>query len=100
MIPNLNTFSVAHYDPAYYQHSFIINQAEGPNKYTPIAFVLDQVRLILILCSWTGFLFPRGFTISDPDCKRYKRHVHNKERSGTFAVICATLNYKCAHMKM
>ena len=31
---------------AYYEHSFIMNQAEGPNKYTPIAFVLNQVRLI------------------------------------------------------
>ena len=31
---------------AYYEHSFIMNQVEGPNKYTPIAFVLNQVRLI------------------------------------------------------
>ena len=31
---------------AYYEHSFIMNQAEGPNKYTPIAFVLNQGSLI------------------------------------------------------
>ena len=31
---------------AYYQHSFIMNQAEGPNKYISIAFVINQVCLI------------------------------------------------------
>ena len=40
------TVRVAYYEPAYYEHSFIMNQAEGPNKNNPIAFVLNKVRLI------------------------------------------------------
>ena len=40
------TVRVAYYEPAYYEHSFIVNQAEGPNRYILIAFVLNQVRLI------------------------------------------------------
>ena len=31
---------------AYYEHLFIMNQAEGPNRYILIAFVLNKVRLI------------------------------------------------------
>ena len=31
---------------AYYEHLFILNQAEGPNGYILIAFVLNKVRLI------------------------------------------------------
>ena len=42
----LYTVRVAYYEPAYYEHSFIMNQAEGPNKNNPIAFVLNKVRLI------------------------------------------------------
>ena len=41
-----NTVRVAYYEPAYFEHSFIMNQAEGPNRYILIAFVLNQVRLI------------------------------------------------------
>ena len=29
---------------AYYEHSFILNQADDTKKYTPIAFVLNQVN--------------------------------------------------------
>ena len=41
-----NTVRVAYYEPAYYEHLFIMNQAEGPNGYILIAFVLNKVRLI------------------------------------------------------
>ena len=27
------TVRVAYYEPAYYEHLFIMNQAEGPNRY-------------------------------------------------------------------
>ena len=40
------TVRVAYYEPAYYEHFFIMNQAESPNKNNPIAFVLNKVRLI------------------------------------------------------
>ena len=40
------TVRVAYYEPAYYEHLFIMNQAEGPNGYILIAFVLNKVRLI------------------------------------------------------
>ena len=40
------TVRVAFYEPAYYEHLFIMNQAEGPNRYILIAFVLNEVRLI------------------------------------------------------
>ena len=43
---NNDTVRVAYYEPAYYKHLFIMNQAEGPNRYILIAFVLNQVRLI------------------------------------------------------
>ena len=46
MVSNIITVRVAYYEPAYYEHSFIMNQAEGPNKNNPIAFVLNKVRLI------------------------------------------------------
>ena len=40
------TVRVAYYEPAYYELLFIMNQAEGPNRYILIAFVLNKVRLI------------------------------------------------------
>ena len=40
------TVRVAYYEPAYYEHLFIMNQAEGPNGHILIAFVLNKVRLI------------------------------------------------------
>ena len=40
------TVRVAYYEPAYYEHLFIMNQAESPNGYILIAFVLNKVRLI------------------------------------------------------
>ena len=40
------TVRVAYYEPAYYEHLFIMNQTEGPNRYILIAFVLNEVRLI------------------------------------------------------
>ena len=43
---NKSTVRVAYYEPAYYEHSFIMNQTVGPNKNNPIAFVLNKVRLI------------------------------------------------------
>ena len=43
---NLYTVRVAYYEPAYHEHLFIMNQAEGPNGYILIAFVLNKVRLI------------------------------------------------------
>ena len=45
-IQQTHTVRVAYYEPAYYEHSFIMNQAEGPNKNNSIAFVLNKVRLI------------------------------------------------------
>ena len=30
---SINTVRVAYYEPAYYEHLFIMNQAEGPNRY-------------------------------------------------------------------
>ena len=54
-----------------------MKQAEGPNKYTLIAFVLNQVRLIWSLFIMNTFLGPLGV--------HNKRHqlycpkgVHNK----------------------
>ena len=38
-----NTVRANDYEPAYYEHSFIMNQAEGLNKYTPIAFILNVI---------------------------------------------------------
>ena len=32
-VMNEDTVRVAYYEPAYYEHLFIMNQAEGPNKY-------------------------------------------------------------------
>ena len=32
---SLYTVRVAYYEPAYYEHSFIMNQAEGPKKIIP-----------------------------------------------------------------
>ena len=40
------TVRVAYYELTYYKHLFIMNQAEGPNRYILIAFVLNKVRLI------------------------------------------------------
>ena len=53
---------------AYYEHSFIMNQAEGPNKYTPIAFVLNQGSLIWSLCIMNKIFGPKGVHNNDPDC--------------------------------
>ena len=44
-----------------------MNQADGPIIYTPIAFVLNQVRLIWSLCIMNKIFGPKGITISDPD---------------------------------
>ena len=56
----LHTVRVAYYEPAYYEHSFIMNQAEGPNKNNPIAFVLNKVRLIWSLYIMNKIFGPKG----------------------------------------
>ena len=44
-VAKTHTDRVAYYEPAYYEHSFIMYQAECLNKNNPIAFVLNKVRL-------------------------------------------------------
>ena len=56
----MRTVRVAYYEPAYYEHSFIMNQAEGPNRYILIAFVLNKVRLILSLYIMNKIFGPKG----------------------------------------
>ena len=65
----LYTIKVAYYEPVYYEHSLIMNQAEGPNKYTPIALVLNQARLIWSLCIMNKIFGPKEVhNKSDPEC--------------------------------
>ena len=63
-----------HYIQYYMQSGLLImNQAEVPNKYAPIAFVLNQVGLIWSFCIMNKIFGPKG--------------IHNKKRSWLYTVF-------------